>query len=126
MLLCSLSFHLFSRTFQLKCLISCGPRGRHLDLDLLQTGLVSPHPSYYLLCLTCSQFRCLFVFFESFFSPAAQQDPAIAAGVGRPLRKGRHALRIDIAGMEKILGHLENGRDKKWLGFRDGKYEERE
>lgn len=29
---------------------SC-PRERHLDLDLLQTGLVSPHPSYYLLCL---------------------------------------------------------------------------
>lgn len=46
------------RQFQTNCLISCGPRGRHLDLDRRQTDLVSLHPSYYLLCFTRSQIQC--------------------------------------------------------------------
>lgn len=61
-----------------------------------------------------------------FFFLTAKKDPTIAAGVGRALMKGRPALRIDMSGMEKILGHLENGRDKKWSGFGDGEQEERD
>lgn len=48
-------------------------------MDLLQTGLVSPHPSYYLLCLaqTNSLLVCLFFGGGVIFSPTAKQDPVI-------------------------------------------------
>lgn len=63
------SLHILTQVFD-----SSWPRERHLDLDLLQTGLVPPHPSYHLLCLTRSQIRCLFVFlFRFFFLNTAQQ-----------------------------------------------------
>lgn len=75
--------------------------------------------------LTNSLIVCLFFFSPSFlFSPTAQQDPLITEGVGRALRTGRHALRIDMSRMEKMSGHLENGRDKERSGFGDGEYEE--
>lgn len=99
-------------------------------MDLLQTGLVSPHPSYYLLCLaqTNSLLVCLFFGGGVIFSPTAKQDPVITCVCVCGWRdegwRGRHAIRIDMSGQEKNSRHSENGRNEERSGFGDGEEEE--
>lgn len=88
------------------------PREKHLDLDLLQTGIVSFCPPYYLFCFsqTNSLLVCRFFFFSFLFFRLSTRR-----GDNREAR-GRDAFRIDMSGQEgkpRALRERANIKRKK-------------